>query len=272
MSLHISDKEFLEFQKFLYQHAGIHLNLGKKTLICGRLNKRLQHFRFANYGAYFEFMHSPEGSGERQICIDLLTTNETYFFREPKHFDWLAQYLQTIEPSAQPLRLWSAASSSGEEAYSLAMVLQEHYPHPWSILGSDISTRILERARTGHYAMARTKNIPPNYLKKYCLKGTGSHEGTFLIQRALREKIEFAYINLNESLPHIGQFDVIFLRNVMIYFDAPTKQAVINRLIQQLRPGGYLCIGHSESLNDLSHPLQIQAPAIFRKPIKGVLA
>ena len=269
MSLQITDSEFFQFQNFMYQHAGIRLHLGKKALICGRLAKRLQHFQLPNYGAYFQLIQSVEGVTERQICIDLLTTNETYFFREPKHFDWLCDYLQSLPPSSQTLRVWSAASSSGEEAYSLAMILQEYCPQPWSILGSDISTRILERARTGHYAMVRTKNIPSPLLKKYCLRGTGSQEGTFLIHRSLREKVEFAHINLNEPLPQIGMFDVIFLRNVMIYFDSPTKQKVVTRLAQQLRPGGYLCIGHSESLNDLDHELQIHAPAIFQKPFRG---
>ena len=267
--MHISDDEFLDFQKFVYQWAGIHLHLGKKALICGRLSKRLQHFQLPNYAAYFNLIQSPQGQAERQICIDLLTTNETYFFREQKHFEWLREQLQSLAPSTQTLRVWSAASSSGEEAYSLAMLLQEHSPQPWSILGSDISTRILERARSAHYAMVRTKNIPGPYLKKYCLRGTGSQEGTFLIHRALREKVEFAHINLNAPLPQIGLFDVIFLRNVMIYFDSATKQSVIQRLTQQLRPGGYLCIGHSESLNDIHHDLVMQRPSIFTKPVRG---
>ena len=266
MSMHISDAEFTVIQQFVYRHAGIHLHPGKKALVCGRLGKRLHHHHMPNYGAYFAFIQSPEGATEQQICVDLLTTNETYFFREPKHFEWLSQHLRSLPESTQTFRVWSAASSSGEEAYSLAMVLQEHCPSPWHILGSDISTRVLQRARTGHYAMVRTKHIAPNYLKKYCLRGTGPQEGTFLIQKTLRERVDFAHINLNAALPQIGQFDLIMLRNVMIYFDSATKQAVVQRLVQQLRPGGFLCVGHSESLNDLEHGLHQQAPAIFRKP------
>ena len=272
MSISLSDSEFRVIQQFVYQHAGIHLHQGKKALVCGRLAKRLEHHGIDSYGAYFQWLQSPSGQTEQQICMDLLTTNETYFFREPKHFDWLTQYLQQLPASNQPLRIWSAASSSGEEAYSLAMVLQEYCSRPWQILGSDLSTRVLERARTGHYAMARAKNIPVALLKKYCLKGTGSQEGTFLVQRALRERVDFVHLNLNQTLPQVGKFDVIFLRNVMIYFDTATKQSVVQRLVQHLRPGGYLCVGHSESLNDLKHPLQQQAPAIFRLPTKGATA
>ena len=269
MSLHISHAEFLDYQAFVYEHTGISMHEGKKALICGRLSKRLQYHQLNSYAEYFALIQSHEGASERQICIDLLTTNETYFFREPKHFEWLAQHVQQLPTGDQPLRVWSAASSSGEEAYSIAMTLAEHCRQPWRVLGSDISTRVLERAWTGHYHLGRAKNIAPAYLKKYCLRGTGSQEGTMLIRKELRDQVEFAQINLNKTLPPMGLFDIIFLRNVMIYFDTATKHAVIERLTQQLRPGGYLCIGHSESLNDLNHSLRLQAPAIFRKPLKA---
>lgn len=272
MSFHITDTEFLKFQSFVYQSAGISMHTGKKSLICARLGKRLQHHQLHSYGAYFDFIQSEQGLAERQVCIDLLTTNETYFFREPRHFEWLAQQVRALPASEEPVRVWSAASSSGEEVYSLAMTLAEHCRHPWQVLGSDISTRVLDCARVGHYSMLRAKHIPMPYLKKYCLRGTGRQEGTLLIRKELRAQTDFLQINLNEPLPPVGWFDVIFLRNVMIYFDTPTKQAVVSRLVQQLRPGGFLCIGHSESLNDLQHPLQQQAPAIFRKPQRQVKA
>ena len=272
MSLHITDAEFRDFQAFVYDHAGISMHAGKKALVCGRLGKRLQHHQLATYAQYHALIHSADGSAEKQICIDLLTTNETYFFREPKHFEWLAQYVRSLPTREPTFRVWSAASSSGEEAYSLAMTLAEHCQQPWEIMGSDISTRMLERARTGHYGMVRSKHIDPKLLKKYCLRGTGSQEGTFLIHKSLRARTDFVHLNLNEPLPAVGSFDVIFLRNVMIYFDTATKQSVVQRLVQQLRPGGYLCVGHSESLNDLQHGLQQQAPAIFRKPFKALMA
>lgn len=268
MSLNITDEEFSAFQRFIYAITGIHMHTGKKALVCGRLSKRLNHYHLASYADYYQLIHSPEGASELQICVDLLTTNETYFFREPKHFEWLSQYLDTLESSAAPFRVWSAACSSGEEPYSLAMTLAQHCKQPWQVLGSDISLRVLERARIGHYSLVRAKHIPHAYLKQFCLRGTGSQEGTLLVRKELREQVEFAQINLNQALPTMGSFDVIFLRNVMIYFDTATKQAVVNRLLEQLRPGGYLCIGHSESLNDLQHPLQLIEPAIFRKPLR----
>ena len=269
MSLTITDEEFSAFQRFIYDTTGISMHAGKKALVCGRLSKRLNHHHLANYADYYRLIHSPEGAMEQQICVDLLTTNETYFFREPKHFEWLTQYLEAQDSSSEPLRVWSAACSSGEEPYSLAMLLAQHGKRPWHVMGSDISTRVLERASTGHYSLVRAKHIPPSFLKQYCLRGTGSQEGTMLVRKELRERVEFVQINLNQTLPNVGSFDIIFLRNVMIYFDTATKQAVVNRLLAHLRPGGYLCIGHSESLNDLQHPLQLLAPAIFRKPLSS---
>lgn len=199
MALHISDAEFLDFQSFVYQSAGISMHAGKKALICGRLSKRLQHHHLHSYGEYFALINSREGEMERQICIDLLTTNETYFFREPKHFEWLVRHLHALPANGQPLRVWSTACSSGEEVYSLAMTLAEHCQQPWQVVGSDISTRVLERARTGHYSMARAKHIPPSYLKKYCLRGTGSQDGTLLIRKELRAKTDFVQINMLEN-------------------------------------------------------------------------
>ena len=260
----ISDLEFQDFQVFVHEQLGIHLHAGKKALVSGRLNKRLQHFQLRSFAAYFELIHSAQGKEERQICIDLLTTNETYFFREPKHFEWLRHHAAAATQG--PLRVWSAASSSGDEAYSIAMVLAAHGVQPWQVLGSDISTRMLECARRAHYSMARAKSIPEDYLKRFCLRGTGQQEGTFLVRRELREQVDFLQLNLNTTLPSLGQFDIIFLRNVMIYFDTGTKQKVVQRLLHHLKPGGHLCIGHSESLNDLSHPLVSVAPAIFRLP------
>ena len=266
MHPHISDQEFEDFRLFVHQQLGIYLHAGKKALVSGRLSKRLQHYQLPSFGTYFQLIHSPEGQGERQMCIDLLTTNETYFFREPKHFDWLRHHVQDLPASDSYFRVWSAASSSGDEAYSIAMVLADHCRRPWQVMGSDISSRVLEHARQGHYSMARARHIPPASLKRHCLRGTGSQEGTFLVRQELRQRVDFTQINLNATLPALGLFDMIFLRNVMIYFDTATKQQVVHRLLRHLRPGGHLCIGHSESLNDFAHPLQAVAPAIFRLP------
>lgn len=264
----VSDAEFSAFQTFIYGAAGIHLHQGKKSLVSSRLSTRLQHHGLESFADYFALLQHGGDAGEVQICIDLLTTNETYFFREPKHFEWLRRHVQQHRPhDPSGWRVWSAACSSGEEAYSLAMVLDDACEGhtPWRVLGTDISTRVLAQARHGHYRLARTEHIPPEFLKRYCLKGVGGQDGTLLVQRSLRAQVEFVHLNLNAPLPQLGKFDVIFLRNVMIYFDMPTKRAVVNRLIDQLRPGGYLCTGHAESLNDVTTRVRHVATAIYRK-------
>jgi len=262
----ITDKEFAKFQRFIHEEAGITLSTAKKPLVCGRLGKRLNQHQFTSYTEYFDFLKSGRSPAEVQIAIDLLTTNETYFFREPKHFDLLRQ-LASAHRTSQPFRVWSAASSSGEEAYSIAMVLQDCVQNgAWEITGSDISTRVLERARTGHYPMERAQHIPHSYLKRFCLRGTGAHQGTLLVERNLRSRVQFLQVNLNESLPALGMFDVIFLRNVMIYFNGETKQQIVARVLSLLKPGGYFCIGHSESLNGISNEVMPLAPSIYRKP------
>ena len=265
----ISDIEFNRFQRFIYDEAGITLSQAKKALVCGRLSKRLQAHRLDSFGAYFELLSSGRAADEVQTAVDLLTTNETYFFREPKHFELLRELASQARGRPQPFRVWSAASSSGEECYSIAMVLADCLdgtPTPWDILGTDISTRVLRRARTGHYPLERTRNIPPAYLKRFCLRGHGEQDGTLLVERALRGRVTFAQVNLNTDLPRLGNFDVVFLRNVMIYFNGDTKRHVVARVLSTLKPGGHLLIGHSESLNDISTAVDQLAPSIYRKP------
>ncbi|HET7795360.1 MAG TPA: protein-glutamate O-methyltransferase CheR [Rhizobacter sp.] len=261
----ITDAEFGNFQRFIFDAAGITLSSAKKALVCGRLAKRLKACDVGNYSEYFALLRSGRAQEEVQTAVDLLTTNETYFFREGKHFELLRQAAQASRST--PFRVWSAASSTGEEAYSMAMVLAECLGDaPWEILGSDISQRVLERARTGHYPLERTRNIPQHYLKRFCLKGMDQQAGTLLVERSLRSRVDFMQINLNTTLPRLAPFDVIFLRNVMIYFNGDTKRQVVARVLAQLKPGGYFCIGHSESLNDISSAVEQVAPSIYRKP------
>lgn len=263
----ISDQEFGHFQRFIFEAAGITLSSAKKALVCGRLSKRLQHRQLNSYSEYFRLLASGEDPLEIQTAVDLLTTNETYFFREPKHFDVLRQQASLARNSAKPYRVWSAASSSGEEAYSIAMVLADCLDgNSWEVVGSDLSTRVLQQARSGHYSTARTKHIPAPYLQRFCLKGVGAQEGTLLVDRTLRSRVQFLQVNLNEQLPQLGMFDMIFLRNVMIYFNAATKREVVARLLSLLKPGGHILIGHSESLNDISTAVQQVAPSVYRKP------
>ena len=267
-SLAISDAEFVQFQRLIHRIAGISLADSKKVLLVGRLGKRLKALGIDSFGAYYRRIASGEDSGEQQTMVDLLTTNETYFFREKAHFDFLRQEVLPRRPAGQSFDVWSAASSTGEELYTLCMVLADELgvnAH-WSILGSDISTRVLKIAQRGQYWLDQTRGLPQAYLRKYCLKGVRDQEGSFLIAPELRRHTRFQQVNLNTSLPDIGRFHVIFLRNVMIYFDSETKRQVVARLIDKLHPGGYLIIGHSENLNGINQTVRQVKPTIYRLP------
>jgi chemotaxis protein methyltransferase CheR len=264
----LTDTEFGYFQRFIFEIAGITFTGTKKALVSGRLAKRLRACRANSYGDYFRLLASGAQPLEVQTAVDLLTTNETYFFHEPRHFQFLRQYIMS-EEAPDAVRIWSAAGSTGEEAYSIAMLLEDCLPRqPWEVLASDISTRVLERARKGHYPMERLGHFPPGYLQRFCLQGRGEQAGTLLIERSVRSRVRFLQVNLNATLPRLGLFDVIFLRNVMIYFNSATKRKVVERVLTLLKPGGYLFIGHSESLIDVNDTLEIVAPAIYRKPGK----
>lgn len=265
-SITITDQEFIQFQRFIHDAAGINLSPAKKALVGGRLSRRLQQCGVKSYGEYFKLLNSGDAPAEAQTAVDLLTTNETYFFREQKHFDFLRKWISASDGRTQPFRVWSAASSTGEEAYSIAMVLADCLKDvPWEVVGSDISLRVLQRARAGHYTMERARHIPQSYLQRFCLKGIDAQQGTLLIERSLRSRVQFTQVNLNTALPELGVFDVIFLRNVMIYFNNDTKRQVVARVLSLLRPGGYFCIGHSESLNEITDALDPVAPSIYRK-------
>ena len=262
--LAIRDEDFSAFQAMFFNAAGIRLAPGKKALVASRLARRLKHYGLSGYGEYFQIVSGD--AAEQAVAVDLLTTNETYFFREPKHFDYLANQVLPKKARSETYRIWSAACSSGEEVYTLAMLLAEELNgQAWEIFGSDLSSAVLHRACAGIYPMERGKGIPPELLKRYCWKGTNQEAGKFLIDESLRKRTQFAQINLNEPLPDTGLFDVIFLRNVLIYFEQDKKQQIVARLLHKLRPGGYLFIGHSESLNGMSLSLAVQSPSIYRK-------
>lgn len=268
MTIGINDREFSQFQSLIYDIAGINMTEAKKPLVVSRLAKRLREHQLNSYGEYFKLLRSKEHPDELQTAIDLLTTNETYFFREPTHFEFLRQQAEKSKLSGggKSFRIWSAASSSGQEAYSMAMVLDDVLgTRPWEIQASDISTRILEKARQALYPIEQAEHIPKPYLSRYCLKGIGAQEGSFMIDKTLRAKVNFFQANLNKDLPRVGEFDIIFLRNVMIYFDVETKREVVQRLQARLHRGGHLVIGHSESLNGVNNELQVLSPSIYRK-------
>ncbi|KPA96394.1 MULTISPECIES: CheR family methyltransferase [Pseudomonas] len=263
--LSLSNPEFHQFRAMIHEIAGIAMSEAKRQLIAGRLSKRLRHFGLGSYGDYYRLLMKDKD--ELQMAVDLLTTNETYFFREPRHFDFLREKLGTeLQRGSGPLRIWSAACSSGEEPYTLALLLADTVrSRPWEILASDISTRILDKARAGLYPLDDAQGIPSDLRQRFCLQGTGRNDGLFTLEPALKQRVQFRQINLNHTLPEVGTFDVIFLRNVMIYFDADTKRQVVQRLCARLRPGGYFLISHSESLNGICDELQSVRPSIYRR-------
>jgi len=263
----ITDQEFDRLRRFFETASGIRLADSKKVLVCGRLSRRLRHFGLDSYRDYIALIESPAQAGERQVAIDLLTTNETHFFREPKHFDLLRQELrERVKAGLRgPLRIWSAASSTGEEAYSLAMTLSEELgDRPWSIFASDLSTRVLDDARAGIYPKQRADEIPRNLAQRYVLEGYDENQGLYRIDATLRKRVTFDQINLMEPLPPLEPFDMVFLRNVLIYFDNPGKRKIVESVARKLKPGGLLFIGHSETLSGITDVVKPLVPTVYR--------
>ena len=272
MSTHnnISPFAFHKIRDYVYRTAGIVIGNEKTAMVTGRLWRRLELYGHKTYEAYFAYVSSPEGAQERSTMLDLLTTNETYFFREPAHFDFLRDEIIPQQRN-KPMRVWCAASSTGEEPHSIAMVLSDVMGKTdWDILATDISGKVLEHARTGVYRAERIDHIPANYLKNYCRRGIGEYEGMLAVVPSLRSRIRFEQHNLMHARKDDEKFDVIFLRNVLIYFDQPTKQKVIENLLQCLRPGGWLILGHCESITGLNLKLSTVRPSIYRKPADAV--
>lgn len=269
MSYEINDTEFKRLSSLLYDIAGIALSDAKKVLLTGRLSKRLTALKLETYTQYYKYVTDPAHTDELNFMVDLLTTNETYFFREPQHFEFLKQEILPQAKPGQAFRVWSAAASIGAEAYTIAMILADKFGvgGNWEIVGTDISSSVLAQARRGHYPMSEAEKIPVAYLKKYCLKGKGDQEGTFLIDKSLRQHASFSQANLMNAagMRGLGDFNVIFLRNVLIYFDVPTKQRVIANLLPNLKHSGHFIVGHSESLNGITNALAAVKPTIYIK-------
>ncbi|MBP8309727.1 MAG: methyltransferase domain-containing protein [Burkholderiaceae bacterium] len=259
----LSPRSFEAVSNLFHRVSGIRLTEAKRALVTGRLNKLAQAYGAASLDDYIDALTDGRAAEEMVKVIDKLTTNETYFFREPQHFDFLASHLAQRRAGRGELRVWSAASSSGEEAYSLAMLLADKLgPGGWQVVGTDLSTTMVENARRALYPMDRARHLPREYLRRYCLKGQGEYEGHLLISRELRAKVQFECGNLTQPLPKIGQFDLIFLRNVLIYFDPAGKADIVRRVLTHLQPDGLLFTGHAESLGNLGLPLRTIGPAI----------
>jgi len=272
----LADRDFDFLCRLIYERSRIHLGRNKKVLVASRLAKRLRHLQLRDYHKYCQLLRSPAGTEEVRHLIDRISTNHTHFFREMKHFDFLQekilpQWRATAKASREPFRVWSAACSSGDEPYSLAIYLAEHLApagsNAWQIEASDISTRVLDLARQGIYDGGRLGGIKAEWLRRYFQKGTGDWEGHFRIRDNLRQHVRFHHLNLLEfHYPFVHRFQVIFCRNVMIYFDRPTQEALVVHLADQLVLGGYLMVGHSESLGGFKHGLRLVHPAIYLKP------
>ncbi len=273
-----TDYQFI--RDIVYQHSRINLGPDKQELVSARLGKRLRATGRANVEDYCALLRGPEGEEELGHLIDVISTNHTYFFREEGHFAALRDIIlpdlerRRAKERWPTLRVWSAACSSGEEPYSIAMALDEYFgakPGGWTaqIEATDISSRVLAKAQAGIYPAEVVSRLGPARAKAYFQTGYGPQEGFFRVRAAIRERVRFHRLNLLEGTPPFAEpFQVIFCRNVMIYFDRATQEELVLRLKSRLVPGGYLLVGHSESLTGIPHGLTMVRPATYQAPLR----
>lgn len=274
--------DFNKLASYIYNNFGIKMPQSKKIMLEGRLRKRLRVLKMQTFTEYCEYVFSPAGADEEIIhMIDLVTTNKTDFFREPAHFDYLVSpAIPELVVSYgcginRPLMVWSAGCSSGEEPYTLAMVLSkyaEQYPgltFESIVLATDVSTQMLDRAKKAIYDESRIEPIPDNYRKKYIMKSKNADRQLIRISSEIRAMVRFRRVNLmDQDFGFREPLDIIFCRNVIIYFDTPTQNTLLNKYYKLLRPGGYLFIGHSETLHTLDVPFIQTAPTVYKKEDK----
>ncbi len=267
----MGDDEFNRFSELIQEEFGIKMPPTKRILLQSRFQKRLRALGMHSYKEYCDYVFSESGrEKERTNLIDVVTTNTTHFFREPKHWDIMNK---TVLPDlwrrgigrGQPLKMWSAGCSSGEEPYTLAMVLSEwqnaHSGFDFSILATDISTEILQKAKRAIYSIDKADEIPMEMKKRYLLKS--KKKPLIKIDAALRQKVTFQRLNFMENFSLQNPQDIIFCRNVVIYFDRDTQVVLFNKFCRNLKSGGYLFIGHSESLSGMDLPIKQVAPTVF---------
>ena len=272
MPCDISLREFLRFQELIYREAGIWLSEAKQSLLTGRLSRRLRALGLESFSEYYDRVIVDQE--ERWTMLDFITTNETRFFREPSHFQFLEQRIFPAWKAganqgqrSRTIRVWSAGCSTGQEPYSLAMMLVEHFPadQNWSIeiLATDLSRRALAVAKEGIWNAEKCREIPKDYLWAHTLEGVGVNAGKIKAAPSIR-MIRFMRLNLNDTAPlGFGQFDLIFCRNVLIYFDVESRRRVVHRFIRHLAPDGLLFVGHAETLNGVSSSLRCIVPTIY---------
>jgi chemotaxis protein methyltransferase CheR len=272
----LGDREFRALQSLVYEEAGIALSAAKKPLVAARLARRLRALDLPSFGDYHRRI--VEGDAEERVrMLDCLTTNETRFFREPAQFELIRSVLvprwqaeAAAGRRARQVRVWSAGCSSGEEPYTLAMVLLRHLPaaEGWTveIEATDLSTAVLRKAEAGLYGAERAADVPLEYRREFLLRGVRSQEGLVRVTDEARAAVRFQRANLMaERLPVRGPFDAVLCRNVLIYFDQQSRARVLARLVGELVPGGHLFLGHAESLNRSGLPLHGVAPNVYRR-------
>ncbi|MBU1101816.1 MAG: chemotaxis protein CheR [Bacteroidetes bacterium] len=273
----LSKSDFERLSTFIYNEVGIKMPETKKTMVEARLRKRLRDLEMSSYNEYCEFLFSKDGSAaEITNMVDVITTNKTDFFREPNQFTFLSRNAlpelknMTGAGVQRPLKIWSAGCSTGEEPYTLTIVLSEFAKsvprYTYSILATDISTRVLQKAASAIYEDNRTTPIPQDLLKKYFLRSKDKSKKMVRVIPALRQMIEFRWLNfMDDDFGINDTFDIIFCRNVIIYFDKATQDKLIAKLVSYINPGGYLFLGHSESIFNMNLPLTQLAASTYRK-------
>ncbi|HPX55186.1 MAG TPA: protein-glutamate O-methyltransferase [Syntrophales bacterium] len=274
MTMELKESDFQKISRLVYEQCGINLHDGKKELVKARLGKRLRRGNFSSFSDYYRYVTTDEGQDELVMMIDSLSTNLTYFFRESGHFRKLRSVLPDMAAVRNEgrknarLQIWSAGCSSGEEPYSLAITAKEllgENAASVAILATDISTRVLAAAIRGIFPRERMRDVSDQILKRYFRYGSGKWAGFYQVKKEIRDMVRFLRFNLMDFPPADFASDVIFCRNVMIYFDKPTQEMLVNRLYQTLNKGGYLFVGHSESLTGLTHPFNYIEPSVYRK-------
>ncbi len=264
------DREtFDRLRGLVYDKSGISLGEQKRELVCARVGKRMRALGLEDYREYFSFLIEDDSGTEVVELLDVISTNVTHFFREPRHFEVLGELLRQWEEAGQRrFRIWCAAGSSGEEPYTIAMTVLESLRDPSDarILATDISTRVLEKARRGVYEGRHVEKIPPALLGRYIERGHGEDEGLYSVREPLRRMTTFGRLNLSmHPYPLKGPLDVIFCRNVMIYFDNKVRHEVLQNMHELLKPGGYLMVGHAESLTGLVSEFKSVMPSVYIK-------
>ncbi|HEX7150215.1 MAG TPA: protein-glutamate O-methyltransferase CheR [Thermoanaerobaculia bacterium] len=265
----MTDGEFARFQRLLLDQAGIRLGDAKKALLIGRLSKRVRQLGLPSFEYYYHYVTEASHREELVHMLDLVSTNETHFFREPRQFEFIEDELipKWRAEGRTSLSIWSAGCSTGEEPYSLAMLLDAHLPDcNVEILATDLSTRVLQRAMSGVWSVDKAHEIPPAFLRRYMLRGVGAQQGTMKVHEELRSRVRFRRVNLNDAVYGVGgPFDLVLCRNVLIYFESEVRLRVIDRLTDSLVPGGHLFLGHSETLSGVSTRMASVRPTIWTK-------